>query len=1169
MQKQLTMLLFDKMLRGVSTALEEYDNEDGSEMTDPASLNVISLVTLDTQQIGNCIRDVYRGYEAVIKLVISGWFIQQLMGWQSLLASIILIVLLFSGNVLIAKQHARDQIDLMEEKDLRVAALTDALGGVRQIKLSGAEQHWSTYITQQREKELASLWAVNRWNMASSAIWTMTPILLSVLVISIHAYLTGQLKASTAFTSLSILGSINSTLGAIPQLQTGWIRALNSLERLEDYLYASDKCFPSTNHDEISLQNATICWNGSSPDVFSLRDMTLSFPSGGISVIEGPSGSGKSLLLAAVLGECELVAGNITKPSVTAHTPAVPGRSWPLNSSIAYVGQAPWIEAGTIMDNITFGFPMQARRFNKVLHACALETDLAAFKDGDQTEIGPHGVNLSGGQRLRITLARALYSPASILVLDDIFSAIDAHTALHVAENVLGGSIVQGRTVILASHHPSLYMPYADYIISLSSGGQYECRFTERCGRAQPHETTHTTNEMVPRRRRASTKTAASRHARKASVLSVASIEPFPITESTDAVEVYRYIEEEQEQTSGSQHRTLIQYLQCMGNAWYLLLALLAYVSYVVMIVGQSWWIARWVQQDEHATHSSPTAWHENDSSLVWYLGIYVAFALASCVFGVGQNYLTYYCTLNASRRLFDMLLNAVLLAPMDFTERNPLGRIMNRFTSDTAILDEQIGQILGGALTSALMLLAIFGVSTTVSKWILPMSIPMLLLCAYTAKQFLRVARKLKHLDNISRSPVLESFCSAMDGLPTIRSMLLQERYTTKFATMVDDNTRALLNLWLINSWFGCRMALIGSAFVTMASLVIISMPGITVAMIGFALGFLLRYTDTICAFIRNFGALEIALTSTSRVLEYTKIPNENYSGGRMPPAAWPEEGRVQVSDLVIRHAPHLPPALNRISFDIGPNERVGVVGRTGAGKSTLAMAFFRILEAEQGSITLDGINIAEVTLQQLRQRLSIITQDPHLFPGTVRSNLDPFSVHDDTDLLHALGRVHWPGSDDWFSEQADMVSGMGLFSDADSVVLSHHEATTSIPCPPLLDQPILNGGENLSQGQRQQLSLARAIVDRSKLLILDEATSSMDPDTDAAIQKSIRELSTCGFASMLVIAHRISTVMDFDKIIVLEKGAVVESGCPEDLLRLPGGYFRSLVEDSQGTDE
>jgi ABC-type multidrug transport system fused ATPase/permease subunit len=520
----------------------------------------------------------------------------------------------------------------------------------------------------------------------------------------------------------------------------------------------------------------------------------------------------------------------------------------------------------------------------------------------------------------------------------------------------------------------------------------------------------------------------------------------------------------------------------------------------------------------------------------------------------------------SASRRLFDMLLQAVLRAPMDFTDRNPLGRIMNRFTSDTAILDEQVGQVLGSALTTALTLLAIFGVGSSVSWWTLPMSLPMLLMCTYSALQFFQVARKLKHLDNISRSPILESFCSTMDGLPTIRSMLLQERYTIKFGALVDDNTRALWNLWLVNAWFGCRMALIGSIFVTTATLVIVSMPGVTVAMTGFALGFLLRYTDTVSAFVRNFINLDLALTSTSRILEYINIPSEDYSGGRLPPASWPESGRVRISDLVVRHAPHLPPALDHVSFEIGPNERVGVVGRTGAGKSTLAMAFFRILEAEQGSISLDGINIAEVALQQLRQRLSIITQDPHLFFGTVRTNLDPFGTHDDTDLLHSLEQVHWPGCRDRHGQEDDPTSGPGLFSSPNTDDVTGRNAK-SMHALSLLEQPIMDGGSNLSQGQRQQLSLARAIVDRSRLLILDEATSSMDPIVDASIQKSIRELSACGFASMLVIAHRIGTVMDFDKIIVLDKGVVVESGSPGELLKLPGGYFRGLAEDARET--
>lgn len=588
MQKQLTMLLFDKMLRGMSTEPEEEDDENETKPTDPASLNLINLVAADTQQIGNCIREVYRGYESLIKLAISGFLIQQLMGWRSLVASIVMIAALFGANALVARRLAQGQSKLMADKDLRVSAVTEALLGVRQIKLSGAEDNWATYVSDQRNKELNSLWAVNRWSMASRAICTLTPIVLSVLVISIHVHATGSLKASTAFTALSILGSINGTLAAIPPLQSSWVRASNSLRRLQEYLYAADQCFPSTNHDEISFSNATIRWNGTGPNDFALKDLTLSFPQGAVSVIEGPNRSGKSLLLAAVLGECELVSGNVTKPSLVAQTRGVTGgRSWPLNVAIAYVGQTPWIEAGTIMQNITFGLPMQARRYKKVLFACALETDLATFKDGDWTEIGPHGVNLSGGQRSRIALARALYSSAATLVLDDIFSAVDAHTALHIAEHVLSGSLVQGRTVILASHHPSLYMPSANYIVSLSGDGQYQSRYADDRIDEESQDIPNAMTKMTPRIRSGSNAKARSRHSRNLSTLSVTSGELFVIPDSTGVMTTHQYVVDEQERNSGSQHSTLMLYLRYIGGFWYTLLIVLIYAGYVGIVVGQ------------------------------------------------------------------------------------------------------------------------------------------------------------------------------------------------------------------------------------------------------------------------------------------------------------------------------------------------------------------------------------------------------------------------------------------------------------------------------------------------------------------------------------------------------------------------------------------------------
>ncbi|PSN70285.1 hypothetical protein BS50DRAFT_674708 [Corynespora cassiicola Philippines] len=1156
MQKQLTMVLFDKMLRSKDsrTATEKTENED--EDMNETGFNIINLAALDTQQVGNCVRDIYRGYEALIKLSITSALIHRLMGWQSLVAGSAVMILLLAANANIARRYARDQSGLMAHMDARMAAVTEAVQGIFQIKISGLEHSWESRILGQRQRELDSLWVVSQWNIAARAICAVTPIIISVLIISMHAYVTGSLKASTAFTCLSILGSIDSTLGALPQLQSGWVGALISLKRLQNHLYTPENHFPSTPDDTIGFDNATVRWHGSGPDGFSLRNLTLSFPPGAISIVEGPTRSGKSLLLAAILGECELVRGNIATPCSSTGLPADIDHAWPMPSAIAYVPQMPWIENATIMKNIIFGSPMQTRRYKKVLQACALEADLAALEHGDQTEIGPKGVNLSGGQRSRVALARALYSRASIVVLDDIFSAVDARTARHIADHVLGGSLTKARTVILASNHLSLCSPYADYIVSLSGEGQYTCALAEDFVRPGLEDAPYSTNDFAPARGHDMSTEAISMHSRKPSSLSVLSFDPAAMQDSDEAAIAPKYVEDEHQRTTGLQHKTLVQYLQNIGGVWFGLFVLVMYMGQVGTLLGQSWWVARWAEQSEENLASTTMSKTDNEASLKWYLGFYVGLATLACFASIMQQYLTYSSTIFAARRLFRRLLHAVLHAPIDFLNRNPLGRILNRFSADTAIVDGQVGQILGGALTGVLQLIAIIGVGISVSWWILPVSVLMLLLCAHSARLFFEAARKLKHLDNVSRSPVFESFCSTMDGLPTIRALLLQERYMNKFAAQVDQNTRALWNLWLVNAWFGCRMALIGSAFVTIATLVIVSMPNITVATTGFALGFLLRYADVVSTFIRSFINLDLALVSTDRVIEYTQITSEKYDG-RMPPAAWPEQGHVNVSNLVVRHDPQLPPALNKISFQLLPNERVGVVGRTGAGKSTLAKAFFRMLEAEQGSITLDGIDIASLALQQLRQRLSIIPQDPHLFSGTVRSNLDPFGSHDDTDLMRALESVHWSGCTGGLIEQGTTPSESSAPSNSNT---SPTPTNAFFP----LDHPILEAGHNLSQGQRQQLSLARAIVDRPKLLILDEATSSMDPATDALVQASIRELSASGFASMLVIAHRINTVLDFDRILVLDRGQVVEWGSPRELLAREGGWFRALADES-----
>lgn len=535
----------------------------------------------------------------------------------------------------------------------------------------------------------------------------------------------------------------------------------------------------------------------------------------------------------------------------------------------------------------------------------------------------------------------------------------------------------------------------------------------------------------------------------------------------------------------------------------------------------QAWWIKAWTRRAQDGP--------ADDSGLFWYLGVYVALCVLASLTGASRHYAMLSLALRAARRLFERLLHSVLRAPLGFLDRTPPGRIVNRFSADTAAVDSQVGGVLAGVILSTLDLAAIIAVGTAASWWILAVSIVVLASCVHSASRSRAAAHRLKQLDSTSRSLVFERLGSVVDGLSTIRSFGLAGKYRREIAAKIDDNTRVLWNLWLVNCWIGCRLALIGSAFVAAVAYIVTSAPDANAATTGFALSFILRFSQVASSVVRGYVNLDISLNSVDRVLEYAAVPGESY-GGRRAAATWPRDGHLRVDHLVVRYAPELPPALDSITFQLLPGQRVAVLGRTGAGKSSLVRALSRFLEADQGCIIFDGIDIATVPLQQLRQRLAVVPQDPHLFSGTVRSNLDRFDVHSDDELLDALERTAWTGS----------------------------------PSSSPLDAPVVEGGLNFSLGQRQQLCLARAIVSRAKVVVLDEATSAIDTQTDALIQEAMWKVCGGGETSLLVVTHRVRAVVDFDGVVVLDGGKVVESGTPKELLERSRGYFRALYEQS-----
>lgn len=416
--------------------------------------------------------------------------------------------------------------------------------------------------------------------------------------------------------------------------------------------------------------------------------------------------------------------------------------------------------------------------------------------------------------------------------------------------------------------------------------------------------------------------------------------------------------------------------------------------------------------------------------------------------------------------------------------------------------------------------------------------------------------AREAKRLESSAKSPVFEQFGSALTGVGTIRAFDKSDTYITRMYSKIDDHISSFWYLWAFNRWMGWRMSLVGGFFATFVAAMILLINGIDAALAGFALSFALEYGSAVIWSVRFYTNIELDMNAAERIIEYASLPTESLDGTD-PPAAWPSEGRLEVNDLVVGYAPDLPPVLKGLTFRVERNERIGVVGRTGAGKSSLTLALFRFLEAREGSIHIDGLDISKIKLHDLRSRLAIIPQDPVLFSGTVRSNLDAFDEQGDSALRDALLRVH-------LVSELESSSSSGSATPVPRIPNTPNGTTKNLNKNPFLhlSSPITEGGLNLSQGQRQLLCLARAIVSRPKIMVLDEATSAVDMATDTLIQRSIRE--EFGDSTLIVIAHRLSTIADFDKILVLDDGRVSEFGTPKELFALENGVFKGMVGES-----
>lgn len=1166
--------------KGKDSTKKHDDDEDDEQKTRQSTIN---LVGVDSYRISTFATYVYIFPNTVLQLTFAFGFLIKLIGWTPLLAGLAVPAVITPVNAFASKRYATAQDDLMRTRDKKMAVVTEALQGIRQIKFSAFEDNWQRKIMEVRRRELRTQWRVFKFDTTLIAIWIAGPILVAAVALATYAIIHKTLSASVAFTTVSVFEALEMTLAAIPELITEYFDASVSAKRIETYLDSVEKEPNIKAGSTISFQQATVAWpaedEGIVEDQFRLRDLNLDFPTGDLSVVSGRTGSGKSLLLAAILGEADILTGTIQvpcAPSIRFDEQASPN-NWYLEGSIAFVAQIPWIENATIKDNILFGLPLDSLRYQKTLSACALQKDLEMLPDGELTDIGANGINLSGGQKWRVSFARALYSRASILVLDDIFSAVDANVGRHLFENALTGELGQGRTRILVTHHVGLCLPKTRYGILLGDGkalhagtveelredGRLDAILAHDVEQQQKAEAAEIQNarEVGDGGGLEQTMSNRSNLSRRLS----SHVKQDINVDKTRTPK--KFTEDEKREKGAIKYSIYTEYIRASGGLHYWLLVLLAFLLCLLIILGRSWWISVWTRSYQNETvlardHWRPQAYLEYlkkevyavqiDGNLWFYLGVYLAWSIGQCVIGTSRYFLVFLGSIRASKDLFEQLTYAVLRAPLRWLDTVPLGRVLNRFTADFNMIDSEISLDLGFMMHSVMEVVSVMIAAVFVSPWMIAFALLLLVICMHYALRYLTGAREVKRIESNLKSPIFDSFGAALMGISTIRAFDKADIYMERMYRKIDTYAQAYWHRWLFNRWMGLRLNMVGAIFATVTAALIVSIRGIDASLAGFALSFALEYTVALVWSLRQYADVELDMNAVERIVEYCNIPIEDQSGDPAP-AAWPTEGRLEVANLVVGYAADMPPVLKGLSFSIQRNQRVGVVGRTGAGKSSLTLALFRFLEAREGVILIDGVDISKIRLQDVRSRLAIIPQDPVLFSGTIRTNLDAFDEHTDTELRDALERVH-------------LVSDTSTPSDEPSGATTPVDPNSNTNIFRKLSSKITEGGLNLSQGQRQLLCLARAIVSRPKIMVLDEATSAVDMETDALIQRSIRE--EFQDSTLIVIAHRLSTIADFDKILVMGDGKVLEYDEPRLLMEKEDGDFRKMVEESGERD-
>ncbi|XP_038108731.1 multidrug resistance-associated protein 1 [Culex quinquefasciatus] len=1104
---------------------------------------VVNLMAVDAQRFTDLMQYLCAAWSVPLQIGLSLFFLWELLG-PAVFAGLAVMVVVMPLNAYLANRLKNLDLKEMKYKDDRVRDMNEILCGIKVLKLYAWEPSFEKKIRQIRDKEAKVLKSAMYLNSWTSFMWTTTPFLVTLVTFATYVLMdeNNVLDATTAFVSLALFAILRNPLSWLPFLVTHLVQTYVSINRINKYLNHDELNPDNVQHDRkesspLLIENGNFSWGD---DETTLQDINIQVGKNELAAIVGTVGSGKSSILSAFLGEMDKLSGRVNTVG-----------------TIAYVSQQAWIQNATLRDNILFGKPMDNKRYQKIIAACALKPDLEMLPGGDQTEIGEKGINLSGGQKQRVSLARAVYNDADIYFLDDPLSAVDSHVGKHIFEQVIGENGLLAKKTRLLVTHGITYLPFTDNIYVVKDGkidesGSYQELLDKKGAFAEfllQHlqnvnqeseniddikaqlETSVGNEELRAKLVRAisrqsrteSTSDAGSTH--KSFSRQISETESITSTRKSkldlDNVPNERLIEEEKAEIGNVKWSVYNHYMKSIGISFSVTTVIFS-LLYQSFSVGSNLWLSEW-SMDQN-----------NDTSVRdKYLSVYGTL-------GIGHAISSFLCDLipllgawKAAVYLHNHLLSSILRLPLSFFDTTPTGRILSRFSKDIDVLDNTLPQSVSALFYYVFELIATLAVIIFTIPIFTAAIIPIGILYYLVQRVFVATSRQLRRLESVSRSPIYSHFGETIQGTQTIRAYGVQDRFIGLSEARVDFNQVCKFPSMIANRWLAIRMEGLGNFIVLFVALFAVwGRETMNPGMVGLSILYALQITQTLNWLVRVTSELETNIVAVERIKEY---------GETKPEAAWelqnstlsrdwPEQGRVEFQDFQVRYREGLDLVLKGISFTVEGGEKVGIVGRTGAGKSSLTLALFRIIESAGGKIIIDGQDISQLGLHELRSRLTIIPQDPVLFSGTMRLNLDPLNAHSDEDIWKTLEHAHLKA----------FVKGL----------------------PAGINHEVSEGGENLSVGQRQLICLARALLGKTQILILDEATAAVDLETDDLIQRTIRtEFSHC---TVLTIAHRLNTIMDSDKVIVLNKGRIEEFAAPSELLLNKSSAFYSMAKDA-----